>query len=150
LHSIIHSFWCWAIQDQNLLKTSLSALCTLTANNKLAINLMAQSNISAQSSNTINSNLTGLSLLFSIIKTLQKLLTNTSGSNATNINSLNQTKSSFTVLKYAFSLLTNCAQSNECKNIIWKVNFQIIYYKSKHIHFKRLINFFLLPNKIKE
>lgn len=120
LHSIIHSFWCWAIQDQNLLKASLSTLCTLTANNKQAINLMAQSNISAQTtSNTINSNLTGLSLLFSIIKTIQKLLTNLSNQN--NINNMNQSKLSFLILKYAFSLLTNCAQSNECKNIIWKV-----------------------------
>lgn len=124
LHSIIHSFWCWAIQDQNLLKASLSTLCTLTANNKQAINFMAQSNISAQTtSNTINSNLTGLSLLFSIIKTLQKLLSNLS--NQTNLNNM-------IILKYAFSLLTNCAQSNECKNIIWKVFESILFEIKKY------------------
>ena len=113
---VIHSFWCWVVQDQNLLKACLTTLCTLTAKNKLAINQIAQSNISAQTAyeqriliigctNTNNSG--GLSLLNSIIKTLQK-------------NYLNQTKS-IIILKYLFALLTNCAQSNECKNIIWKV-----------------------------
>lgn len=99
LHSIIHSFWCWSLQDQNLLKASLSTLCTLTANNKSAINLMSQTNITPN----------GLSLLNSVIKSLQKSL-------------INQTKSNFVVQKFSFSLLANCAQSNECKNIIWKSN----------------------------
>ena len=61
--------------------------------------------------NTINANnisgSAGLSLLNSIIKTLQK-------------NYLNQSKS-IIIIKYLFAFLTNCAQSNECKNIIWKV-----------------------------
>ena len=124
LIQVIHSFWCWVTQDQNLLKACLSTLCTLTANNKLAVNLIAQSNVSAQTANaitcisstgSINSNscsgggggCTGLSLLNSIIKTLQK-------------NYLNQSKS-IIIIKYLFAFLTNCAQSNECKNIIWKV-----------------------------
>jgi hypothetical protein len=111
LISVIHSFWCWVTQDQNLLKASLSTLCTLTANNKLAVNQIAQSNVSAQTANTINANnisgSAGLSLLNSIIKTLQK-------------NYLNQSKS-IIIIKYLFAFLTNCAQSNECKNIIWKV-----------------------------
>jgi rotatin len=126
LHSIIHSFWCWAMQDQNLLKASLSTLCTLTANNKIAINLMAQSNIGAQTSNAINepkalsslssSSLTSfnfatsLSLLNTIIKTLQKTFVQ------------QHVKTSFTIQKYAFTLLTNCAQSSDCKSIIWKSN----------------------------
>ncbi len=132
LHSIIHSFWCWAIQDQNLLKASLSTLCTLTANNKQAINFMAQSNISAQTtSNTINSNLTGLSLLFSIIKTLQKLLSSLSNQN--NLNNM-------IILKFAFSLLTNCAQSNECKNIIWKV-IESILFQIKNINKLSMFSF---------
>jgi hypothetical protein len=67
LISVIHSFWCWVTQDQNLLKASLSTLCTLTANNKLAVNQIAQSNVSAQTANTINANnisgSAGLSLL---------------------------------------------------------------------------------------
>ena len=111
LQSIIHTFWCWALQDQNLLKAALSTLCTLTANNKLAINLMAQSNVSAQTSNASGearlTNANGLSLLYSIIKTLQKSFSN---------------PKAFFIQKYAFSLLANCAQSNECKNIIWKSN----------------------------
>ncbi len=115
---VIHSFWYWIIQDQNLLKACLSTLCTLTAKNKQAFNQIAQSNISAQTANeqrivingcTNTNNSGGLSLLNSIIKTLQK-------------NYLNQPKS-IIILKYFFALLTNCAQSNECKNIIWKVCF---------------------------
>ncbi len=126
LHSIIHSFWCWSMQDQNLMKASLSTLCTLTANNKLAVNLMAQSNILAQTSNALNepralstlssSSLTSfnstnsMSLLNTVIKTLQKSFLQS------------QIKASFTIQKYAFSLLTNCAQSSDCKSIILKSN----------------------------
>lgn len=103
---------------------------------------MVQSNISAQTANTMAeqrlssssfSNLSnGLSLLYSIIKSLQKSL-------------INQTKSSFLIQKYSFSLLTNCAQSNECKNIIWKSNllqdfttidFQSIKLNSAKFNFK--------------
>ena len=104
LVAVIHSFWCWANQDQQLLKACLSSLSTLTANNKPAVNQIAQSNVSAQTANeqrlinqAANSNC--LSLLNSIIKTLQK-------------NYLNQTKS-IIILKYLFALLTN---------IIWKSN----------------------------
>lgn len=56
LVSVIHSFWCWTIQDQGFLRTTLSTLCTLTANNKLAIGMIAQSNVAAQTSNVINGN----------------------------------------------------------------------------------------------
>ena len=83
---MIHSFWCWVTQDQNLLKASLSTLCTLTANNKLAVNQIAQSNVSAQTANTINANnisgSAGLSLLNSIIKI--SMLNNTTKHQTTN------------------------------------------------------------------
>ena len=114
------------MQDQNLLKASLSTLCTLTANNKLAIDLTVAPNILAQTSNTVNesralsslssSSLNSLnysnsmSLLNTIIKTLQKSFVQ------------QQVKTSFTIQKYAFSLLTNCAQLAENKGIILKSN----------------------------
>lgn len=110
LVSAIHSFWCWAIQDQSLLRTTLSTLCTLTANNKLAVSLIAQSNISASSASSVmNGSVGGLSLLHSIIKTLQK----------TYLSSHNK---SLVIPKFAFSILANCAQSTECKSIFWKSN----------------------------
>ena len=109
LISVIHSFWCWALQDQSLLKTTLSTLCTLTANNKLALTLIAQSNIGAHPAlASSSSNISGLTLLHSIIKTLQKSY-------------LNSNKS-LIIAKFGFSLLTNCAQSSECKSIFWKSN----------------------------
>jgi hypothetical protein len=109
LISVVHSFWCWAIQDQNLLRTTLSTLCTLTANNKLAVILIAQSNVSAQTSSVMTGTMNGFSLLHSIIKTLQKSY-------------LNSNNKSLVIPKFAFSILTNCAQSNECKSIFWKNN----------------------------
>lgn len=88
---------------------------------------MTQSNVNAQTSNaqvetrlalvTLQSSMSqkcvqtrGLTLLHSIIKSLQKSFLNQSH------------KSSFIIQKYSFALLTNCAQSSECKNIIWKSN----------------------------
>lgn len=57
----------------------------------------------------------GVTLLHSIIKLLQKSFVLTAA-----------TKQSVACAqitqKYAFAVLTNCAQSNECKNIIWKSN----------------------------
>lgn len=100
LHSIIHSFWCWCLQDENLLKSSLLTLCTLTCKNKLAISLMTQSNVI--------SNNPDVCLLNSIIKTVQR--------------SKSSHKLNRECQRYAFALLTNCAQSSECKNIIWKSN----------------------------
>ncbi|CAF0962770.1 unnamed protein product, partial [Brachionus calyciflorus] len=146
IHSLIHSFWCWSIQDVNLLKSSLSTLCTFTANNKLGVNAMSQASITASTSNASNSftgstssltsnqsNYSNLSLLATIIKSLQKSLVN------------QQLKSSFIIQKYSFSLLANCAQSNECKNLIWKSNliqdftqldFQLIKLNSVKFNFK--------------
>jgi len=48
----VHSFWCWALQDQSLLRTVLSTLCTLTAGNKLAVSAISQVNVSVFSSMT--------------------------------------------------------------------------------------------------
>jgi len=122
LHSLVHSLWCWIMQDTSLLKVTLSTLCTLTANNMLGVNLIAQSNISAQSLSITNEqrlvsafgqsgqSSSGLSLLNSVIKSLQRTL------------SQPQSKQTFLVQKYAFALLTNCVQSSECKSIIWKSN----------------------------
>ena len=144
LHSLIHSIWCWSLQDQNLLKTSLSTLCTLTANNRLGVNAMSQTSIAASTSNansfnsssnslSSQSSFSSLSLLSTIIKSLQKSLIN------------QQLKSSFIIQKYTFSILTNCAQSNECKNLIWKSNliqdftqidFQLIKLNSVKFNFK--------------
>lgn len=144
LHSLIHSIWCWSLQDQNLLKTSLSTLCTLTANNRLGVNAMSQTSISASTSNANSFNSSSnslssqssyfsLSLLSTIIKSLQKSFIN------------QQLKSSFIIQRYAFSILTNCAQSNECKNLIWKSNliqdftqidFQLIKLNSVKFNFK--------------
>lgn len=91
---------------------------------------MAQSNVNSQTQSIINeprlslnsnsssglpgsTNQTGLSLLYSIIKTLQKYLL---------VSNQQSQKNTYQIQKYAFTLLTNCAQSNECKNIIWKSN----------------------------
>lgn len=137
LHSLIHSLWCWAIQDPSLLKACLSTLCTLTANNSIAVNLMATSNIQAQTSNILSepravsslSSITSstasisslasasfnntISLLNQVIKTLQKSMTMSQSTNKT---------SAVAIQKYAFALVTNCAQSHDCKSIIWKSN----------------------------
>jgi len=103
LHSIIHSFWCWCLQDEYLLKSALLTLCTLTCKNKLAISLMTQSNVI--------SNNPDVCLLNSIVKTVQR--------------SRSTLKLNRECQRYAFALLTNCAQSSECKNIIWKSNLLI-------------------------
>jgi hypothetical protein len=43
----VHSLWCWAVQDQGLLKAVLSTLCTLTAANKLAVSAVSMANVGA-------------------------------------------------------------------------------------------------------
>ena len=141
LVAVVHSLWCWALQDARLLVASLSTLCTLTANNRLAMTLMAQTNAmgsllaQAQSSNPAISSsssssssnscsasgassqlaTSSLSLLHAVIKTLQKALMN---NNNNNTNSQQQL-----VQRHAFAVLANCAQSSECKNVIWKSGF---------------------------
>lgn len=87
-----------------------------------AVNAISQSNVTAQTVNALAETRiqpaqslkttahNGLSLFHSIVKSLQKSLM------------YQQAKPSLIVQKYSFSILTNCAQSNECKNIIWKSN----------------------------
>ena len=142
LVAVVHSLWCWALQDARLLVACLSTLCTLTANNRLAMTLMAQTNamgsllaqaqssnpaISSSSSSSNSCSASGassqlatssLSLLHAVIKTLQKALMNNNNNN-NNTNSQQQQL----VQRHAFAVLANCAQSSECKNVIWKSGF---------------------------
>jgi hypothetical protein len=81
------------------------------------VNEQRLSGASLSSSGSVGSNLssagTGFSLFHALVKTIQKIL---SGQHQSNGKQLQQLE------RYAFALLTNCAQSNECKNIIWKSN----------------------------
>ena len=108
LNTIIYSFWCWVLQDQNLLLATLSTLCTYTANNKhAAISLTQSANVLTTSTSILSSNSLdqnrGTSLLQSIIKVMSKFNTK------------------YIIQKYGFSILINCAQVNECKTVISKV-----------------------------
>jgi hypothetical protein len=106
LNSIIYSFWCWALQDHNLLLATLSTLCTYSANNKqAAISLTQSANLFISSSilNTNSDQTRGASLLQSIIKIMSKF------------------NAKYILQKYGFGILVNCAQINECKAIISKV-----------------------------
>ena len=103
LHSIVHSFWSWCLQDEQLLKAALLTLCTLTCKNKLAISLMTQTSLALTNTNS------DTCLFNSIVKMVQK-------------SKLNLKLNNRECQRYMFALLTNCAQSSECKNIIWKSN----------------------------
>ena len=105
LNAIIYSLWCWVLQDQSLLQAVLSTLCTYTANNKqAAISLTQSPSLLITSTNILNNDQTrGSSLLQSIIKIMSKFNTK------------------YIIQKYAFGILINCAQVNECKAIISKV-----------------------------
>ena len=106
-HSIIHSFWCWSLQDNGLLIAILSTLCTYTSNNRQGSSLLSQTNpfqLQQQQQQTVNPNeQRGIPLLQTIMKTIIK-------------------SNKYPIQKYGFGLLINCAQVNECKAIIWKVS----------------------------
>ena len=86
----------------------------------------AESRLSSGSSNSVS---TGSTLIHSVIKSLQKSY-------------INQSKS-LIIPKYAFALLTNCAQSSECKNIIWKASLSDYDLKSS------LLDMFLFEKNFK-
>jgi hypothetical protein len=110
--SLVHSLWCWITQDTSLLQSTLSMLCTLTANNKEGSNLLMQTSFTypliMSSANTGSA-----SILQLVIKVLSK--------------SINK----YPVQKYGFCVLTNCASLNECRTILWKVILTYIYSKKK-------------------